>query len=108
MTDTHRISGNFSSIQPVLKKEDKEQQVASPTAAAISTEKQTDRDEDSEYISGMRLYTVLLSITLVMFLIMLDQTIVVTVYQSLPRTPFYSSPVGNSTYYRHLRFHQRC
>lgn len=43
----------------------------------------TESSQDSEYITGFRLYAILAGLTLVMLLIMLDQTIVVTVSVSL-------------------------
>ena len=78
MTDTYQSSGSVSSTLPVGVKEASAPDASTPIPTSIEEHK-PERDESSEYISGIRLYTVLLSVTLVMFLIMLDQTIVVTV-----------------------------
>lgn len=55
-----------------------------PTKSSLAEENNTDmkdtaenQDSDEQYVKGFKLYTVLLSLTLVAFLFMLDQTIVV-------------------------------
>ena len=86
MTDTHRSLGSDSSTLPVEEQADEDKIVRKASAPGASgsiptskEEQNSGRDESSGYISGIRLYAVLSSITLVMFLITLDQTIIVTV-----------------------------
>ena len=44
-------------------------------------------EEEYHYVTGLKLFTVIACVTLVAFLIMLDQSIIATVrYASLPRT----------------------
>ncbi|RDW72821.1 hypothetical protein BP6252_06728 [Coleophoma cylindrospora] len=83
MTDEHRTSRSSTSSQLVIKQEENERQIASSMPPLASKEEPNrERGEVPEYVSGMRLYAILFNITLVMFLIMVDQTIVVT---AIPR-----------------------
>jgi hypothetical protein len=116
MADSHASSESQNSLslkekvpsQPNAVMASSSELPAPPMPGATNeTEKGPDK---ADYITGLKLHIVLFGLTLVGFVIMLDQTIVSTVRGTLnlqPGARLTNKLPGHPTNYQHIQFNQR-